>query len=47
MVHVVHVGELYSRAGVPDQYAAYLDELRHRHKPKTKFLAILAAATPR
>lgn len=44
--HAVHVGELYALAGATDQHAAYLDELRHRHKRKTKFIAMLAAALP-
>lgn len=42
--HVVHVGELYARAGEAGGFATYLDELRQRHKPKTKLLAMLAAA---
>lgn len=42
--HVIQAGELYSRAGAAKEFAAYLDDLRHRHKPKTKFLAMLAAA---
>ncbi|MGH2779833.1 MAG: hypothetical protein ACRDLA_00125 [Thermoleophilaceae bacterium] len=44
--HVLHVGDLYACAGATDEYAAYLDELRYRHKPKTKFLAMLAAGPP-
>ena len=46
VAHVVHVGELYVRAGAADEFDAYLAELRHRHKPKTKFLAMLGAARP-
>lgn len=42
--HVVHVGELYARGGADDDFATYLADLRHRHKPKPKFLAMLAAA---
>ena len=42
--HVVHVGELYARAGTVEEFSTYLDDLRHRHKPKTKFLSMLAAA---
>jgi hypothetical protein len=43
---VVHVGELYKQAGAEDDFTTYLEDLRHRHKPKTKFLAMLAAAVP-
>jgi tetratricopeptide (TPR) repeat protein len=47
IAHVVHVGELYARAGAADDFMTYLDDLRHRHKPKTKFMAMLAGALPR
>jgi hypothetical protein len=43
VAHVVHVGELYTRAGAEEDFAAYTHGLRRRHKPKTKFLAMLAA----
>jgi uncharacterized Zn finger protein len=46
VAHVVHVGELYARAGAEDDFAAYTHDLRHRHEPKTKFLPMLAAAMP-
>jgi hypothetical protein len=45
VAHVVHVGELYAQAGAENEFASYLNDLRNRHKPKTKFLAMLAAAT--
>ncbi|MDP9418082.1 MAG: hypothetical protein M3P48_09705 [Actinomycetota bacterium] len=44
--HVVHVRDLYARAGAEEDFAAYTHDLRHRHKPKMKFLAMLAAAMP-
>jgi hypothetical protein len=39
-----HIGRLYRRAGDPEGFARYLAEVRHRHKPKTKFLGLLDAA---
>ncbi len=44
--HVVHVGELYALGGSAEDFTAYLDGLRHRHKPRTRFLAMLTAALP-
>lgn len=41
---VVHVGKLYEQAGAADEFATYLADLRRRHKSKTKFLSMLAAA---
>lgn len=43
---VVHVGELYARANADEEFATYLDDLRHRQKRRTKFMAMLAAALP-
>jgi uncharacterized Zn finger protein len=41
---VVHVGELYARGDAEDGFATYLDDLRARHKRRTKFMAMLDAA---
>lgn len=46
VAHVEHVGELYERAGAGKDFNAYLGDLRHRHKPKTKFVAMLASRFP-
>jgi hypothetical protein len=43
---VVHLGELYARANAEEEFATYLDDLRHRQKRRTKFMAILAEALP-
>lgn len=43
---VVHVVDLYARAGAEDGSATYLDDLRERHKRRTKFMAMLVAALP-
>jgi hypothetical protein len=44
VTHIMHIGDLYDRAGAEDEFASYLDDLRRRYKPRTKFLALLAAA---
>lgn len=41
---VAHIRTLHERAGDPDGFDAYLADLRHRHRQKTKFIRLLAAA---
>lgn len=36
----------YERAEANNDFDAYLAELRHRHKPKTEFIAMLASRFP-
>ena len=41
---VAHIRTLHGRAGDRDGFDAYLAELRHRHRQKTKFIRLLDEA---
>ncbi|MCB1004766.1 MAG: hypothetical protein KDB35_11350, partial [Acidimicrobiales bacterium] len=41
---VAHIRTLHDRAGDPDGFDAYLVDLRHRHRQKTKFIRLLDGA---
>lgn len=41
---VAHIRTLHERAGDPDGFDAYLADLRHRHRQKTRFIRLLDEA---
>mgnify|MGYP000851142808 CR=1 FL=1 len=44
IARIAHIGTLYEQAGDPASFTAYVADVRHRHRAKTKFLKLLGQA---